>query len=161
MNFADIFRSSESSRSSSTQQPLYFPGQKGLAGRMKRGMEDVYWGGTTSPVAKMLQELASREIQSQLAQGRAGLAETPGMTQPARQAAAAGLEKAGVQGVAGIPGQVWGEAAKFLGQYALQPPTTLTTSMHRGVGTGSMAAGISELLSGIMSGLKQVGSAKP
>ena len=109
----------------------YATGQEALAERLVPRFEDLLMGGFSSPMAQIMSTIVGEAGMREAAQERRRIAETRGMSTPARQRAVAGVGEGAVSTMARVPQEMWGKAAEFLGKYAMQAPAVGHASRGR------------------------------
>lgn len=112
------------SKSKSIQAPVfkYLPGQEAYLPEYTSIWKDIFTGNMGSPTARALQTITGEAGMREAATQRRSIAETRGMSTPARQRAVAGAGETAVKTMAGVPQEMWTKAAEYLSQFTLQQP---------------------------------------
>lgn len=112
------------SKSKSVTAPVfkYLPGQEALAGRLTPAFEEILMGGMTSPMAQAMSTIVGEAGMRESAQERRRIAETRGISTPAKQRAVAAAGEGAVTTMARVPQELWQKAAEFLTSYSMQAP---------------------------------------
>lgn len=112
--------------SSSRSTLEYLKGAKKVGPRLMEDMSRIYKAGAAgTPQTQMLQQLAANQAAKELGTQRRQLAETEGLTSPAKAAIAEGLGEAAIPMMAQVPLATWEKALAFLQDY-MKPVGTET-----------------------------------
>lgn len=112
------------SKSKAVSAPVfkYLPGQETLATDIVSKFQDILSGNMASPMAQTMQTVVGEAGMREAAQERRRIAETRGMSTPARQQAVGKAGEGAVSTMARVPQEMWQKAAEFLTTYSMQAP---------------------------------------
>lgn len=130
------------SRSSTTPVFKYLPEQEALAPRMVSSFEKIFRGDMSSPEAQAMSTIVGEAGMREAAQERRRIAETRGMSTPARQRAVTGAGEGAVSTMARVPQEMWGKAAEFLSSYSAQAPAVGQIGVSKTDPTKSFQGGL-------------------
>lgn len=120
----------------------YLPGQEGVAENLVNQFSDIFSGNMANPTARAMQNIVGEAGMRESAQERRRIAETRGMSTPARQRAVAGAGTGAVSTMARVPQEMWQKAAEYLSTYSMQAPAVGQTGISKTDPTKSYGGGI-------------------
>jgi hypothetical protein len=128
------FGRQESTTSSTTSQPFYYPGQEAYIPKFVAPMQDIYGGNFNNPTAQAMLKLSTAGANKAANTERANLAGATGLTSPARAKLASQVGDKAITGAAQVPGNMWNSALQVLSQYSLQSPVIGQQTVSSGGG---------------------------
>ncbi len=128
------FGRQESTTSSTSTQPVYYPGQEAYIPQFVAPFQKALGGDFSDPTMQALYKLAQGSASGAGTSQRTQIAGTPGLSAPARTKLAGQTADKAITAAAGVPGSVWQTALQVLSQYALQAPVLATQSQTSGGG---------------------------
>ncbi len=97
----------------------------------------VFGGDLTSPLARTLYNLASREGEKAVGEEQANLLSTPGIAQPVKAQTALAFGKKKIEAAANVPVEVWKQLAQMLAGY-MSPSGQFGKSSQEGQWSGGI-----------------------
>lgn len=128
------FGRQDSTTSSTTTQPFYYPGQEAYIPKFVEPMQNIYGGNFNDPTAQAMLKLSTNTANQGANTERANLAGQTGLSSPARAKLASEVGDKAIKGAAGVPGGMWNSALQVLSQYSLQAPVIGQQSVSSGGG---------------------------